>query len=364
MTKKLQIHAAAKTPRVAVAASEFRFEGSSERAVGANGEINASSRREALEKAIQFQLSAAAGSVVSNGEAQRREEVARRNREMLAAAKNDKVAHAVLGQKMADALYITGEREGFSRTLLVKNTVEQGSVPRFEVSMMNTTAVMATGPTQVQSQIVRDKWLTPPEIQLIARPFVPQNELNQSQGDVLGRKFNEGLTSLMVAEDRLLINMANRVVGAENDLTIIAGQLTPYTMMTVANNVTRWGLKGAYLLMASDFMMDIIGNQDFATTLDPVARHETLLTGQLATAYGMAVLSDAYRHQEHKVLNRGEFFVFSDPLNLGAYSDRGGIDSDPISIMEEKVAGRGWIMVESYAAALTGGRAVAKGLRV
>lgn len=352
---------ASRTPTVA---SDFRLGKNSERAVGANGELNASSKKDLWNQVLAFTAAASSGQVITASEAEKRENLAKRNRELLAAAGNDKRAHQVLGEKMAESLYITGNREGFARMLLTKVTVEQGSVPRFPVRLKNVTAMVSTSPTKIQPQIVRDKWLTPPEIQLIARPFVPENEINQSQGDVLAEKFVEAQEALMVTEDRLVIGMANRYVGLDNDLSILAGQLTPYTLMQVANNVSRWGLKTPYCLMASDFLQDFVGNSEFYSAMDPVARHELLLTGQIAVAYGMTVISDAYRHPEHKVLNRGEFFVFADALNLGAYSDRGAIKSDPISILEEKIAGRGWVMTETWASALTGGRAVAKGIRI
>lgn len=352
---------ASRTPTVA---TEYRIGDRKERAVGHNGELNASSKKDLWNQVMAFTSAASSGQVITASEAEKREAITARNKQLLLAARNDPQAHRLLGEKMSDSLYITGNREGFARMLLTKVDVQQGSVPRFPVRMKNVTAMVSTSPTKVQSQIVRDKWLTPPEVQLIARPFVPENEINQSQGDVLAEKFVEAQEAMMVTEDRLLTAMANRYVGLDNNLTILTGQLTPYTLMQVANNVSRWGLKTPYCLMASDFLQDFIGNQDFYTAMDPVARHELLLTGQLAVAYGMTVISDAYRHPEHKVLNRGEFFVFSDALNLGAYSDRGAIKSDPITILEEKVAGRGWVMTESWASALTGGRAVAKGIRV
>ena len=352
---------ASRTPTVA---SEFRLGDSQERAVGANGELNASSKKDLWNQVLAFTAAASSGQVITASEADKREKIAARNRELLAAARNDSKAHRVLGEKMAESLYITGNREGFARLLLTKVTVEQGSIPRFPVRLKNVTAMVSTSPTKVQPQIVRDKWLTPPEIQLIARPFVPENEINQSQGDVLAEKFVEAQEALMVTEDRLVIGMANRYVGLDNDLSILTGQLTPYTLMQVANNVSRWGLKTPYCLMASDFLQDFVGNSEFYSAMDPVARHELLLTGQIAVAYGMTVISDAYRHPEHKVLNRGEFVVFSDALNLGAYSDRGAVKSDPISILEEKIAGRGWVLTESWASALASGRAVAKGIRI
>jgi hypothetical protein len=193
---------------------------------------------------------------------------------------------------------------------------------------------------------------------------VTQNELNQSAGDVLQEKYVEATEAIMVAEDRLWYNQINQLVGIDNNLSIVSGQLTPYTLMQVATNVTRWGLKAPHILFASDLYQDIIGNSEFYGAIDPVARHELLLTGELAVMYGMTITSDAYRHPEHKVLNQGEFFVISEALNHGAYSDRGGLTSNPTDIVNEKIPGKGWVIHEEIAISVANSRSVSKGIRL
>ena len=187
---------------------------------------------------------------------------------------------------------------------------------------------------------------------------------NQSSGDVLQEKFLEATEATMVAEDRLWYNQVQALVGVDNTLSIISGQLTPYNLMTVVSQVTRWGLKNAHLLTASDLWQDIIGNSDFHQAIDPVARHELLLTGELGVMYGMTITSDAYRHPQHKVLGQGEFYVISDALNHGAYSDRGGLTSTPTDISVERIPGRGYVIHESLAVCVANSRSVAKGIRV
>jgi hypothetical protein len=360
-TNKVQVRAA-RTP--VVAASEYRFDGSSERAVGANGEINASNKRELINRQMEFVAAASQGAVTSDAVFAGAEQGAKISKELVQAAFNDREAHRVLGERMADALYITANRQGFARKYLTKITVEQGAIVRFPLRTKNVTAVYSTSPTKIQSQTTRDKWFTPPELQLVTRPFIPQNELNQSAGDVLQEKYVEATEAIMVGEDRLWYSQVDALVGVDNPLSIVSGQLTPFTFAQVMTNVTRWGLKAPHVLIATDLYQDIIGNSDFFTAIDPVARHELLLTGELGTLYGCTITSDAYRHPEHKVLNQGEFFVISDALNHGAYSDRGGLQSQPIDISIEKVPGRGWVMFESLAISVANSRSVAKGIRI
>lgn len=358
MKPRIKIHAA----RTAVHATEYKRKGSSERIVASTGEINANSKKDLWAQNIEFLQAAEQGNILTAAQLESKE-FTKRNRDLLLAAVNDKEAHRVLGEKIAESLYIVCNRQGFLRKFLARNTVDQGAMPRFPLRTKNVTAVYATSPTQVDSQITRDKWYYPPEFQIVARPFVPENEINQSAQDVLQEKFTEAQEAIMVGEDRLLYNACNAIVNTDNNLSIISSQLTPLTFMNVVVNVSRWGLKTPYALLATDLMRDVIGNNEFQAAIDPVARHELLLTGQIGTMYGCALVTDAYRHPEHKVLNQGEFFIYADALNTGAYSDRDGIKSQPIDISIEKVPGKGWVMWESFAMVVANSRAAAKGIR-
>lgn len=348
-------------------ASEYRFGGArrGERAIGRGGEINASSRKELFARQAEFIQAASQHHVVADAMFAATEENKKAHAELLVAAFNDPTQHRVLGQRMADSLFMTANRQGFMRKYLTKITVEQGSVPRFPVRKKDVTAVWSTSPTKVESTIIRDKWYTPPELSIVARPFVTQNELNQSAGDVLQEKYVEATEAIMVAEDRLWYKQVKEIIGIDNNLALISGgDLTPRMFAQVMANVTRWGLKAPHVLIATDLYIDIIGNSEFQAAIDPVARHELLLTGELGVLYGCTITSDAYRHPEHKVLDQGEFFVISDPMNHGAYSDRGGLQSSPIDIDIEKIPGRGWVMHEQMAISIANSRSVAAGKRV
>jgi hypothetical protein len=357
MRKSVQLRSA-KNP---VLATELKLAGSNEFAVGqyagaGKGELNASSKKDLFGQQQRFLQAASQGNMLNID--------TNTSRDLVQAAFNDKDAHRVLGEKISDALYITANRQGFMRKYLAKVDVQQGTIPRFPMRNKNVTAVWSTSPTKVESQITRDRWFTPPELSVVARPFIPQVELNQSSGDVLQEKYIEAVEATMVAEDRLWYNQVQSVVGVDNNLTIISGQLTPYSLMTVASQVTRWGLKGAHLLLASDLWQDITGNSDFYSAIDPVARHELLLTGELGVMYGMTITSDAFRHPEHKVLGQGEFYVISDAMNHGAYSDRGGLQSVPTDIGVERIPGKGFVIHEALAVVVANSRSVAKGIRI
>ena len=116
--------------------------------------------------------------------------------------------------------------------------------------------------------------------------------------------------------------------------------------------------------MASDLFVDIVGDASFIQAIEPVARHELVMTGELATLYGMSLISEAYRHPEHKTLDQGEFVIVSDQAFHGAYSDRGGVDSQPIDGTTERMIGRGWLFSESISLAVANTRSVSFGVRI
>jgi hypothetical protein len=166
-----------------------------------------------------------------------------------------------------------------------------------------------------------------------------------------------------VTEDRYWYNLAKQTIGVDNNLSVVSGTLNPLSLMSIRQQVAQWGLKAAYWLTASDLFIDVVGDATFIQAIEPVARHELVMTGQLGVLYGMTIISEAYRHPDHKVLSQGEFAIVSDPLTHGAYSDRGGVDSVPIDTTTEKKAGRGWVLSESISMAIANARSVAWGIR-
>ncbi len=346
-----------KTP---VLATEFKPRGSSELLVASNGEINASNKKDLLQRGLQLAMATARGDVETSS---MRNERANKHRQLVEAMFNSPDVHKELGEVMAQNLYATSNRRGFARKFLARQELTQGETPRVKLRNKDTTVVYSTSPTRVETQVVRDKLFTPPEIDLEARPYIEQREINTSAGDVLEEKYTEALEAIMVGEDRLWYMQANETVGILNDLTIVSGTLTPLTLAEVRNQVTRWNLPASNVLMASDLYADIIGDSSFIQAIEPVSRHELIMTGELATLYGMSITTDGYRHQEHRVLSAGEFFVISDPVTHGVYTDRGGIDTEVLTPATEKIPGRGWYMHESYSSVIANARSVAKGIR-
>jgi len=67
---------------------------------------------------------------------------------------------------------------------------------------------------------------------------------------------------------------------------------------------------GHYILIDSHCYQRLI-QLEHSSSLDPVARHASLLCGHLATLKGAEIYTDAYMHSDEKILPRGGLYVMS-----------------------------------------------------
>jgi hypothetical protein len=343
-----------------VAATELRRPGSNERLIGSNGELNANSVPELLKAIASLAEATRDGSVGTEKEVAS----AQSHKEMVLAAFDDPEELSALGDMLAESLTITSNRDGFMRRLLREQDVVQGARPEARLNTKNVSASIATGPVQTQTQIVRDNDIFPPEFYITARPFIEERDIARSSSDLLEEKYVDALEAIMVQEDRTWKQAADNVVGLDNPHLNIAGSFTPSSFAAMVNSVSRWGITPAAALLASDLWTDITSNSDWHTIIDPVAQHELLMTGKLGVVHGVSLITDQYRHQQHKVLNGGDIYVVGAPDQHGQYTDRGGVQSKPIDETQERIPGRGWAMSELVSIAIINSRSVARGRRV
>ncbi len=340
-----------------IASHDLRFNGTA--AIGHNGELNAYDRQQ-LGHQIASLMNVASSNIIVTPDLEQK----RKNRQAaLAAIMVDNKTHAEVGAALADELYLAGKRDGFMRRVMARQEVAKGTIPMIWMRMKNVVAIIASDASMIEAELIRDNKLYPPEFYIEARPFVEQRDIEQSATDVLEEKYIESLEALMVAEDRLWYKMATSTINIANPFTNISGTLTASALANQRTLVNRWNIPAANLLIASDLWNDIIGDPSFAGIIDPVSKHELLLTGQLGQIYGMTIYTDGFRHPQHKVFNQGDIFVVGDAINHGAYTDRGGINSQPIDGTQEKKPGRGWFMTELMSMELANARSVSKANR-
>ena len=336
---------------------------SDEALVGPNGEFNASNRKELLAMLIDLArtIDENGGGALTESAALNKEAQTKADREAVQAAFDDREELAALGVELARRLSIASNRDGFMRRVLQYQSLEEGELPFASFDVKNVTAAIATGPVIIEPQLVREHEIHPPEFYITSKPFIDAKEIARHGSGILERQYTNALTTTMVAEDRTWKKAADEMVGRDNEMTTVAGHLLPETFMTVVENVTRWGLPPGMALFSSSLWTSIGSQQRWSDIMDPVTKYEMFMTGRLARAHGIDILTDYVRHPQHKVFERGDFYVTGSMDMHGQYTDRGGLVSEPITQAEAKIPGRGWSMYEIMTLVIVNSRSVAKG---
>lgn len=356
-----------RSPRQTILAHELRTAGyGSSPVINQRGEINASDRVEAFKQIAKLVEAMAdpRNNVMSVEQAAEQEQTAKENRELLQAAYDDAAVHRQVGEVLANDLYTTGKRQGFARRFMARSPLTRGAIPRVNLRQNNVITVKTSTISKIETQYILDKVFYPQEFYISGRVFVEKKDIDQSNSDILQEKFSEGLQHLMVMEDRHWYNMVQATVNTENVLSNFVGTFNPNALGILVDQVTRWGIPTAGLLIATDLWRDFMADTGFQQALDPVTKYELVSTGVLAELKGMPIISDSYRFPEHKVLNKGDMILVGQPDMHGQYTDRDGVTSEPVTMVIEGVPGRGWMWTETMSMFLANARSVAVGNRV
>ena len=352
---------------------DIKFGKSSQRALDERtGEFNANDKNELVRSISNLMDAAASGQVKqetqsdNSGDAFNGADESEARREILASALNDPTGEewAALGSGLARQINEQTDREGFLRRVSQGQTLKQGEIPRVPMPAHDTIAIVATSSAATGYQTIRQRVFTPEEFEIQANVRVENLDIEQVNGDLLEHAYNNALEGMMVQEDRLWKESADKTVGVVNDLEYIAGELTTKNLGNLRQAVAKWNLPASTAIISNDYWADIIGSNDFATFLDPITKYDLAMNGQIGTLVGMNLITDAFRQPNQKVLDPGEIYVVASPENHAAYSTRGGIRSTPTSGANSGNSTRGWFMTEPFSYVLANARSVSKGKRV
>lgn len=341
--------------------TEARYGNSNERIVGQDGNINAGSVPEVMAKMAEI------ASLIQNGEIYTdfaNNPDTRSNREILEEAFHDKEKWAELGSGLAAELQERILREGFMRFILTKADLAEGSVPRFRIRTPNVRAILTRGVGMHWPQYVRDRYLTTDEFALTATPEVDILEMHQGSGDLLEDKLSEAYEAIFAGEDRVLAGMLRATSGIYNSPIYFSGAFTPTVLQGIRQSVTDWLLPAENLIVANDVVSDFLVGGDFSTWFDPVTKWEIVQTGRIGKLLGLNIITDGYREPEFQVLDRGEVFITSSPIHVGAYTDRGPVTSTPIEGANKGTNTRGWYLNEFLSVIVANAKAVGVAKRI
>ncbi|QXV74108.1 hypothetical protein [Rhizobium phage RHEph12] len=334
--------------------SERKFNGSNDRVIGQDGNINAGSRQE-----LMVRLAEIATMINDNQVDVSAEEDTRSSRAILEEAYADPVAWAELGSGLAGEVQERLLRDGFMRQILQRGEVEEGNTPRIRVRTPNVTAIVSRGIATHWPKYVGDKLIQVDEYVVNATPEVDIVEMHQSSGDILEDKYYEALEGIFAAEDRLLVNMLRQTVGIYNAPTYYTGSFTHVILQTIRQGVTDWLLPAQTLLIGNTILSDMLVGNEFSTWFDPISKWEIVRTGNIGSILGMSIITDGYREPVFKVLQPTEAFVLSSPQQNGVYTDRGPVISTPIDGQAKGTNTKGWNLMEIISVTFANAKACA-----
>lgn len=345
---------------------DLRFQGKGDLALSqSTGELNAYSQKDLMNNISKLMASFQSGELVHQSTSAANDLTEAEKIELFAEAVADQsgAKWASLGASIVASIEDRAERQGLLRKVCKGATVRQGDVPRIELKIHQAEAITATGPTDFGYRQFRGRVYTPAEFELKSNIRVSKMDLDQINGDLLDRAQQDGLTSIMVAEDRLWKRACDQAVGIQNPITYVHGDLTPRLLSTLKNSVASWPLPVSTAVLAYDYWNDIVGNDQFSSALDPVSKYDLLITGRLGTLLGMELVTDGMRAPEHIVLKQGELYVLADQDYHAVYTTRGGTQSTPTSGANQGNTDRGWLLSSTFSFTLANVRSVAKAVR-
>lgn len=197
------------------------------------------------------------------------------------------------------------------------------------------------------AQFIRELFETNAARHAFARRLLTTKSDNEMEGDVvlnfkrdalsnraeeMKEQMHKASTDHYVREDRRLFELIRENLPPSQIIERSWNEFSPKLLSEVRAVITDQQVPATNCVFSTDFWNHFIGNHDFVCMIDPEIRHERVLQGFLASMFGMSLQSDAFRHPEHKFLNRGELFVFADPINVGQMSIYGLPEKDQYDV--------------------------------
>lgn len=330
-------------------------------AFGANGELNASSKRELMQVVGHVLASSRESVTTHRASAENAEMRIAHLREAYADKSGTKFQ--VLGEVISEEIWETLGREGFSRRLMSVMPLAKGQTGRVKVRRKDVVAYQVTTDVKIQEQRIRQMYVYPPEFYLGAYILIEDKEIEQASTDLLDEKFQDGLEAILRREDQITRSLLNNASTVFNDLVLFT-TFNPSVLTTLRTQVNRWGTPAATMLIAFDIWDDIIADADFVQWWDQVHKHELILEGRLGSMLGMEIITDGYRYPTLQVLQPGEVYVTASPVTLGTITQRKELDSRAIDTYNQGRPARGWFMEQIQGMVVVNARACDRGVRV
>lgn len=344
------------------------IQSNTEALIGNNGEFNAASRKELLH------AGGALKSYVDNRTVQVKDVLPTEVRAARARALDEAFADSnvngtgsrawhALGEVIGDEIFQSLGRDGFARKTMLVRPLGKGETGRLRVRKKDVVAYFVTTDPNIVASQVRQSYVYPPEFYLAAKITMEDREIEQSSGDLLQDKYEDGLEQILVAEDKVWLNLARTAAPASNDVFFF-NTFTPTVFSQMRTEVAHWGIPVTTAIVAYDIWNDILTDAEFSAFVDPVTKHEIVLEGSIGSFFGVQFITDGYRAETLRVLSDGEVFMLGAPQTLGGITVRKDLMFKNIDLYNQGKPERGWFGEQIEGMSIVNSRSLSRGQRV
>lgn len=336
---------------------------SAEPIVASNGDINAGSRAELMQRIGELMTLSSTGAVKSV-----ETEMTRAEKKSYLATAYAQGTHSdawmAVGDTMAAEVKETLGREGFARKLMQFKNLNNGDALKVRLRRRDSRAYVTTNNTRQVASIARVPFAQPDMFNLTCNINVDAMEIAQDTGDLLDDRYNDGLEQMLVGEDKVFKLLADKAATALNT-PFYFSDFTPTTLTTMRSEIlSNGGIPVTSMLISFDIWNDIIAQPEFTAWYSEIAKHELVLEGNLGVLAGMNIITDGYRIETLKVLEPGSVYMFGNPETLGVIGQWGDMSVKPVDKANDGQAKVGWFMSSIEAMVIGNARAVVRGNRL
>jgi hypothetical protein len=350
--------------KVLAATNNGKMVESQDSLVGANGDINAYSRKDAMRVISGLVARASAGEIARQASVTRQAALSKLAAKIRQAYLNRDAANfGMLGEEIKNEIRLTIARTGFIKRFLQERELEPGEETKIYLRKQDTLAFSLETDSMVPKSHIKAREVYLREYYISANIQIEEKEITRLRIDLLQEKLEDGTEMLQVQEDRQLKLLADAAANSLN-VPLYFAALQPAVFQSLKNQVESRGVPVASCWLANNLWNDIISDGDFVNWFDPVTKHELILTGELGSMLGVALHTDAFIDSQLRVLSRGDIYFFGKPGVLGQLLVRKQLSSQELNHGLIGIPARGWYLMEIVAPAIVNANAVAHGARL
>lgn len=333
---------------------------SSNRMFNAQGELNASDKKDAISQLQHFselrgQYRAAQKDYYSAEE---------KSQIIEAALSGDPTERLKFGGAMIPLVLDRLDYEGFCRQVFRTHNVAQGAVISYEKDV-NVTALVTNEDGSTIGHKVEGNRVYVPEFLVTSMPKISISEIAQRQFDIVERTHDKTTFQIMLKEDRQALKQLYSAASIENSISNITSTLSKSVLENLQYEVERHRLKVDKFLMNRQELGDLKKNIN-AIDFDPITSRDVLLTGIFGSIWGVNIYITAGVDEqgvESVAVPEGMIFAVTEGRYLGAMPVRIELSVFPADQFVFGTPGYGWLFLEQIGQVVLNPRSVAVAMK-